>query len=117
MSVTDGSVPGAGAASPSRMARALDRAQDDEVSAGRRLSTAAAGQAPAAPLDWAAFCAERFPARGRHDLEALVAYAAYRATASPRPAAGPSVGPLRLAEWESEGGATRAGDGAAQPDG
>jgi hypothetical protein len=35
-------------------------------------------------LDWAAFSASRFPDRGRHDLEALVAYARYRAETDAR---------------------------------
>src|SRR5437588_5803556 len=35
-------------------------------------------------LDWAAFSARRFPDRRRHDLEALVAYARYRAETDAR---------------------------------
>jgi hypothetical protein len=31
-------------------------------------------------LDWYAFLARYFPARGRHDFEALTAYAAYRSS-------------------------------------
>src|SRR5205823_5976250 len=47
------------------------------------------GRAPTADelsesLDWAAFSAGRFPDRRRHDLEALVAYARYRAEADAR---------------------------------
>jgi hypothetical protein len=42
------------------------------------------GRAPPADelsesLDWAAFSARRFPNRRRHDLDAIVAYAQYRA--------------------------------------
>jgi hypothetical protein len=40
--------------------------------------TSAADELPE-PLDWAAFSTLRFPVRRRHDLEALVAYAHYRA--------------------------------------
>jgi hypothetical protein len=32
-----------------------------------------------APLEWMAFCERHFPGRRRHDLEAITAYAAYRA--------------------------------------
>lgn len=50
-------------------------------------------------LDWQHFSHAYFPARRRHDLEALVAYAAYRRR-SPEESETTS-----LDAWESEGGA------------
>lgn len=34
-------------------------------------------------LDWQAFSVDHFPGRDRHDLEALVAYGAYRRSREP----------------------------------
>jgi len=51
-------------------------------------------------LDWAEFSAARFPGGRRHDLGALVAYAAYR-RAEPQAAASESSA---LEVWEDEGG-------------
>ena len=65
-------------------------------------------------LDWGSFSAAYFPGRRRHDLEALIAYAAYRSARET--VAGPSDGAARietgrgataLRNWEDEGGATR----------
>jgi len=67
-------------------------------------------------LDWQAFGAAYFPERRRHDLEAIVAYGAYRRSqsgaalisdeavriASSRGA----VGARALRDWEDEGGTT-----------
>jgi hypothetical protein len=63
--------------------------------------------------DWQTFCASYFPNRRRHDLEALVAYAAYRRHApgtKPMETArqlseGSLTGPSPLQVWEDEGGA------------
>jgi hypothetical protein len=57
-------------------------------------------------LDWYAFSARYHPLAGRHDLEALVAYEAYRANA----ATGTSdesryADASALHAWDSEGGA------------
>ena len=54
-------------------------------------------------LDWREFSAARFPGRPRHDLQALVAYAAYRRS---QVAAEPvREEPARaLGAWEDEGG-------------
>lgn len=52
-----------------------------------------------AELDWQHFSEAYFPARRRHDLEALVAYAAYKRR-SPEESETTS-----LDGWESEGGA------------
>ncbi len=72
-------------------------------------------RAPAA-LDWEAFSAVYFPERRRHDLEALVAYGAYRRSHSgtapsseERSRIGPgqdAIGARALRNWENEGGAT-----------
>lgn len=69
-------------------------------------------------LDWQAFSAARFPARRRHDLEALTAYGAYRrAHADGEGERGPAVQTVdgarpqkrstALVDWEDEGGAPR----------
>jgi hypothetical protein len=58
-------------------------------------------------LDWKAFAAGYFPGRGKHDLEALVAYGAYR-----RGEGSPAAKNVTVAErdedalevWEGEGG-------------
>ena len=52
-------------------------------------------------LDWKAFSARFFPERGRHDLEALQAYGAYR-RGFPVGGAGPSGAAVEV--WEGEGG-------------
>lgn len=77
-------------------------------------------------IDWQAFSTVYFPGRGRHDLEAVTAYGAYRRShaadarssharaseerarieAEPRPA-----GPTALQDWEDEGGAASRGRG------
>jgi hypothetical protein len=67
-------------------------------------------------LDWQAFSAVYFPERRRHDLEALVAYGAYRRSHSgaalssdERTRIGPgrdANGARALRNWENEGGAT-----------
>lgn len=58
-------------------------------------------------LDWDRFKDLYYPDTRRHDLDAIVAYGAYkRATlAGPQPASDPiSTGALSLEEWEGEGG-------------
>ncbi len=68
-------------------------------------------------LDWQAFTAAYFPGRRRHDLEALVAYGAYRRppTIDESPsddadllagAESDAGGAPALRVWEDEGGAT-----------
>ena len=66
---------------------------------------ASSAHAPAG-LDWQAFSAAYFPQRRRHDLGAIVAYAAYRRSES---GAAPisDEGARALRDWEDEGGATR----------
>jgi hypothetical protein len=67
---------------------------------------------PAEPLEWLAFCAAYFPARRRHDFEALVAYGAYRRSGGvdTPPASEPDVttngaeSRAALEAWEDEGG-------------
>jgi hypothetical protein len=69
-----------------------------------------------AGLDWDGFSAVYFPERRRHDLEALVAYGAYRRSHSgtalssdERTRIGPgrdAIGARALRNWENEGGAT-----------
>ena len=44
------------------------------------------------PLEWAAFCERYFPARPRHDHEAITAYAAYRNDLAPALNAAPATG-------------------------
>lgn len=67
-------------------------------------------------LDWQAFTDAYFPRRGRHDLEALVAYGAYRRSRTIDQSPSDDADPLAGAEndaveapalrvWESEGGA------------
>jgi len=69
-------------------------------------------------LDWQAFSAAYFPRRRRHDLEALVAYGAYRHLRivdesssddadSLAEAEGDAGGAPALQAWEDEGGAAR----------
>jgi hypothetical protein len=72
-----------------------------------RSETAAAPDRANAPhrLDWQAFTARHFPDRGRHDLEALTAYAAYRrAGTMPLTALAERDEPAELETWEDEGG-------------
>ena len=47
---------------------------------------------PEVPLEWAAFCERYFPARPRHDREAITAYAAYRNDWTPALNAAPVTG-------------------------
>jgi hypothetical protein len=65
-------------------------------------------------LDWQSFSAAYFPGRRRHDLEALIAYGAYRRShavdkrsaeepARMEAASGPA-GSTALQDWEDEGG-------------
>jgi hypothetical protein len=56
-------------ANDSRLAIAIWEGEGGHASTADELSE---------PLDWTAFSALRSPARRRHDLEALVAYAHYR---------------------------------------
>ena len=80
---------------------------------------------PPDALDWQAFRAAYFPGRRRHDLAAIIAYAAYRH--SLKPASSQSthtktteddrVGVSALRDWEDEGGllagrSSRADEGA-----
>ena len=69
-------------------------------------------------LDWAEFTAARFPASGRHDLKAIVAYGEYKksGTVDGRPAgrgarleqADPLSTPTKPVDtWEDEGGASQ----------
>ena len=58
-------------------------------------------------LDWDSFRDLYYPDTRRHDLDAIVAYGAYRRStlAGPQPASYPiSTGALSLEEWEDEGG-------------
>jgi hypothetical protein len=67
-------------------------------------------------LDWQSFSAAYFPGRRRHDLEALIAYGAYRrshevdARTSDRlariEAERGRAGSTAVRDWEDEGGAT-----------
>jgi hypothetical protein len=69
-----------------------------------------------AGVDWERFSAVYFPERRRHDLEALVAYGAYRRSHSgtalssdERTRIGPgrdAIGARALRNWENDGGAT-----------
>jgi hypothetical protein len=68
---------------------------------------------PAALLDWRGFLTTYFPARQRHDFEALIAYGAYKrsrgvdkpSTAPGVSAAGNGTGETAALEaWEDEGG-------------
>jgi len=80
-------------------------------SAANGLASALAGDEKVS--DWQTFSASYFPNRRRHNLEALVAYAAYRRHApdtEPRGTArqelvGSLTGPSPLRVWEDEGGA------------
>ena len=60
----------------------MTQMQASTVERTRRAPTtralAASREAIPDGLDWQAFTAAYFPGRGRHDLEALVAYGAYR---------------------------------------
>lgn len=69
-------------------------------------------------LDWQQFRAAYFPGSGRHDLEAIVAYGAYKRSlaardqpageaARARDADAVSSEAASLEEWEDEGGAAR----------
>jgi hypothetical protein len=54
-------------------------------------------------LDWQEFSAAYFPSRRRHDLEALIAYGAYRGVhVTDEPASGDVASALDA--WEDEGG-------------
>jgi hypothetical protein len=75
------------------------------------------GEAPDG-LDWQTFSAAYFPARRRHDLEAITAYGAYRRshTLDERPARQATrmeeaksgeAGSTGLQDWEDEGAAIR----------
>lgn len=65
-------------------------------------------------LDWAGFKDRYYPASRRHDLEAIVAYAAYKSTslAGPQPTSedarakgdATSADASSLQDWEDEGG-------------
>jgi hypothetical protein len=70
---------------PSRMERALGRALHDELASAREdpdEPELLAEPVPTAgiPLDWEAFSARFYPGRGRHDLQAIVAYSTYRSS-------------------------------------
>jgi hypothetical protein len=58
-----------------------------------------------ARLDWQAFSSRVFPGRGRHDLQVLKAYEAYRNSfdAEKRNRSASETEALRV--WEGEGGA------------
>jgi hypothetical protein len=62
--------------------------------------TALAHDLPAAgigeKLDWDAFSAQYFPGRGRHDLDAVAAYGAYRQGRDWRNSGRPRTAPPRL---------------------
>ena len=61
-------------------------------------------------LDWQQFRAAYFPGSGRHDLEAIVAYGAYRRSLAAREQQEADAGSREatsLEEWEDEGGASR----------
>lgn len=69
---------------------------------------------PEADLDWQEFSAEYFPASGRHDLQAVIAYGAYKrsravheATAHVAERAGNGAADRAAVQaWEDEGGTT-----------
>jgi hypothetical protein len=61
-------------------------------------------------LDWQAFSARFFPGRGRHDLQVLKAYEAYRNGFAAEKRDRPGVNKA-LHDWESEGGAAEEADG------
>jgi hypothetical protein len=63
------------------MERALGRALHDELaSSGGVPGEAEPVIAAGVPLDWEAFSARFYPGRGRHDLQAIVAYSTYRSS-------------------------------------
>ena len=60
-------------------------------------------------LDWQAFCADHFPGGRRHNLEAVVAYGAYRKSLEPevtkiRTTENSRAEATALRGWEDEGG-------------
>jgi hypothetical protein len=54
-------------------------------------------------LDWREFSAAYFPSRRRHDMEALIAYGAYKGVHATDEPASEDVAPA-LDAWEDEGG-------------
>ena len=57
-------------------------------------------------LGWLSFSAAHFPGRRRHDLQALVAYGAYRRAHEPEARLSTA-----LERWEDEGGVAQSGRG------
>lgn len=99
---------GAGGFDPERKRPVTERT----VSAGASSVDAPYG------LDWQTFSAAYFPARRRHDLEAITAYGAYRRSRTPdgdpsrqatrtEEAENREGGSTGLQDWEDEGGAIR----------
>ena len=92
------------AAQALRAARELDRvAWNFPRNPPENVSHGAHGDA----LDWDSFRDLYYPDTRRHDLDAIVAYGAYKRSSlpGPHPASDPiSAGALSLGEWEDEGG-------------
>ncbi len=100
------------------MAQALTRAQNRKARSLPRSSGEAVSLEPVGDeLDWEGFVAAYFPESRRHDLEALVAYGAYKrslvAGNHPAPEAARSSADASsfeataVEEWEDEGGASQ----------
>jgi hypothetical protein len=90
----------------------FDAGRERPLTEGAVSAVASSAEAPDG-LDWQAFSATYFPGRRRHDLEALIAYGAYRRshTVDERPsrqeAESGVAGSTELQDWEDEGGAIR----------
>jgi hypothetical protein len=67
------------------------------------MTAAVTEQAAPSKLDWQEFSAAYFPGRRRHDLEALIAYGAYKRPRQVREPAPEGAG-RALEAWEDEGG-------------
>jgi hypothetical protein len=77
------------------------------------MSATRVPEAKAAALDWQGFVAARYPGVGRHNMQALIAYGAYKrsrarsASEGEREGAGNgAVERAALHGWEDEGGST-----------
>ena len=57
-------------------------------------------------LDWEAFSASYFPGSRRHDLQAIVAYGAYRHSLVTGARQSRRTDAMPVEEWEDEGGAS-----------
>ena len=75
-------------------------------------SALTSGTEPVPVLDWQAFCAVHFPGGRRHNLEAVVAYGAYRKSLEPEltqieTTENGRAEATALRGWEDEGGQGR----------